>query len=87
MLLKCLLLKLLQRVMAKQDSHRSERNTRGQAIFESGKESNRKTPGRVLAKTRGDFNGDKIIGRDPHVGFSILLRMTIFKIGRSLFFA
>ena len=27
---------------------------------------------------------NKIIGRDPHVGFSILLRMTIFKIGRSL---
>ena len=54
MLLKCLLLKSLQRVMAKQDSHRSERNTRGQAIFESGKESNRKTPGRFLTKTRGD---------------------------------
>ena len=31
---------------------------------------------------------NKIIGRDPHVGFSILLRMTILKIGRSLeFFA
>ena len=54
MRLKCLLLKSLQRVMAKQDRHRSERNTRGQAIFESGKESNRKTPGRFLTKTRGD---------------------------------
>ena len=31
---------------------------------------------------------NKIIGRDPHVGFSILLRMTILKIGRPLeFFA
>ena len=31
---------------------------------------------------------NKIIGRDPYVGFSILLRMTILKIRRSLeFFA
>ena len=29
---------------------------------------------------------NKIVGRDPHVGFSILLRMTILKIGRSLEF-
>ena len=36
-------------------SHRSERNTRGQAIFElDNKETNRKTPGRFLTKTRGD---------------------------------
>ena len=27
---------------------------------------------------------NKIVGRDPHVGFSMLLRMTYFKIGRSL---
>ena len=27
---------------------------------------------------------NKIISRDPHVGYSILLRMTILKIGRSL---
>ena len=85
MRLKCLLLKSLQRVMAKQDSHRSERNTRGQAIFElDNKEINRKTPGRFLAKTRGDFNGDKIISRDPHVSPSDFLMMTILLIGRSL---
>ena len=35
-----------------------------------------------MQKNRGDFNGDKIISRDPHVGFSILLRMTIRIIGR-----
>ena len=44
MLLKCLLLKLLQRG-----------DNRGQAIFElDNKEYNRKTPGRFLTKTRGD---------------------------------
>ena len=94
MLLKCLLLKLLQRG-----------DNRGQAIFELdydknktlyslsllrevwgelGKETNRKTPRRFLTKTRGDFNGDKIIGRDPHISPLDFLRMTILKIGRSL---
>ena len=59
------------------------------------KETNRKPPGRLLTqsrgdnkkiftKTRGDFNGDKIIGRDPHVSPLDFLRMTILKIGRSL---
>ena len=39
---------------------------------------------KIFTKTRGDFNGDKIIGRDPHVSPSDFLRMTIFKIGRPL---
>ena len=60
-------------------------DTRGQAIFElDNKETNRKTPGRFLTKTRGDFNGDKIISRDPHVSPLDFLRMTMLKIGRSL---
>ena len=83
--LKCLLLKSSLRA-----------DTRGQAIFKlDNKETNRKPPGRLLtqsrgdskkicAKTRGDFNGDKIIGRDPHVSPLDFLRMTILKIGMSL---